>query len=76
MATELPNSIDFDQLPDSAWVRQPIVSQLCGGADRTTLYRWAKTGIFPAPRKLAPQTTAWNVGELRRHFAAVAERAA
>ena len=64
--------INFDSLPDSAFVRQPMVSILCGGTDRATLYKWAKAGKFPAPKKLSSQTTAWNVGELRRHFAALA----
>lgn len=70
MATESPN---FDQLPDSAFVRQPIVSMLCGGTDRATLYKWVKAGKFPAPKKLSPQTSAWNVGDLRRHFASLVE---
>jgi predicted DNA-binding transcriptional regulator AlpA len=63
---------NFDDLPDSAFVRQPTVSMLCGGTDRATLYKWVKAGTFPAPKKLSPQTTAWNVGDLRRHFSMLA----
>jgi len=54
----------FDSLPDSANVRQPVVEGLfaCSSA---TVWRWSKDGTIPAPRKLAPRVTVWNVGELR-----------
>ncbi len=54
----------FDKLPDTANVRQPVVEALfaCSGP---TVWRWSKSGIIPAPRKLAPRVTVWNVGELR-----------
>ena len=54
----------FDSLPDTANVRQPVVEALfaCSGP---TVWRWSKRGIIPAPRKLAPRVTVWNVGELR-----------
>jgi len=53
----------FDHLPDSANVRLPTVKKLYG-ASSATIWRHAGKTI-PAPRKLTPRITAWNVGELR-----------
>lgn len=61
----IPTSLKyFDALPDTANVRQPVVEALfaCSGP---TVWRWAKKGIIPAPRKIAPRVTVWNVGEIR-----------
>jgi len=55
----------FDDLPDSASVRLPVVAAL-NGISAPTVWRWVKAGRIPAPKKLGPNTTAWNVGELRR----------
>lgn len=55
----------FDELPDSANVRLPVVAAL-NGISAPTVWRWVKAGLIPAPRKLGPNTTAWNVGDLRR----------
>ncbi len=65
--------INFDNLPDSAHVRQPVVEVLytCSGA---TVWRWEKAGIIPAPLKLGPRITAWNVGQLRANLAARGKR--
>ena len=62
----------FDKLPDSAFVRLRTVTMLNGCVDRATIYKWVAAGTFPAPRKLGPQVSAWNVGELRRHLGLVA----
>lgn len=56
---------DFDRLPDSANVRLPVVQALYACSDET-VRRAVKAGRIPAPRKLGPRITAWNVGELRR----------
>ncbi|HAF01304.1 MAG TPA: transcriptional regulator [Methylophilaceae bacterium] len=60
---------NFDFLPDSASVRQPVVQALyaCSAA---SIWRGVKAGRIPAPRKLSPRTTCWNVGELRQALAA------
>ncbi len=60
---------NFDQLPDSASVRQPVVQALyaCSSA---SVWRGVKAGRIPHPRKLSPRTTCWNVGELRQALAA------
>jgi predicted DNA-binding transcriptional regulator AlpA len=56
---------NFDSLPDSAHVRQKDVEGLLG-VSGATVWRWVRTGRLPAPKKLGPRTTAWNVGDLRR----------
>ena len=61
----------FDTLPASAHVRLPTVAAL-HGVGPATVWRWVKAGRLPAPVKLGPNTTAWNVGELRRAMAGAA----
>jgi len=64
--TSIPDALkNFDSLPDSAWVREPIVKALLG-CSSATVWRYAKMGIIPAPQKRGPRISAWNVGELRR----------
>ena len=55
---------NFDDLPDSAYVRLPVVQALfaCSSA---SAWRGVKAGRIPVPKKLSPNITAWNVGELR-----------
>ena len=67
MATaSLPAGLkDFDSLPDSAFVRLPVVAGL-HSISTPTVWRWVKRGILPEPEKLGPGVTAWNVGKLRR----------
>jgi len=55
---------NFDQLPESAQVRQPVVEALFG-ISPATVWRRVSTGALPKPRKFGPRTTTWNVGELR-----------
>jgi predicted DNA-binding transcriptional regulator AlpA len=63
---EIPDALkNFDSLPDSAFVRQPVVEALFGYSG-STVWRRVKTGLLPAPEKLGPRVTAWNVGKLRR----------
>jgi predicted DNA-binding transcriptional regulator AlpA len=54
----------FDDLPDSAYVRLPVVAGLLDVSEGS-VWRYAKQGIIPTPEKLGPRTTAWNVGKLR-----------
>jgi prophage regulatory protein len=64
---EIPAGLaGFDQLPDGAFVRMPVVRAVNGNVGPATVWRWCKAGILPAPHKIGPNTTAWNVGELRR----------
>lgn len=55
---------NFDSLPDSANVRAPVVAALFG-ISAATVWRKAKDGKLPAPRRISDRVTVWNVGELR-----------
>jgi predicted DNA-binding transcriptional regulator AlpA len=59
---------NFDSLPDSANVRQPVVEGLYG-VSAATVWRMVKRGTLPSPHKLSERVTAWNVGELREALA-------
>jgi predicted DNA-binding transcriptional regulator AlpA len=70
MSNRYTNSINsalsnFDQLPDSANVRLPIVMGLYS-ISAATVWRQVKAGTIPSPRKLTPRTTAWSVKDLRK----------
>ena len=61
----LPDALkNFDSLPPSANVRQPVVQGLFS-ISSATVWRMVKRGTLPAPRKLSERVTVWNVGELR-----------
>lgn len=60
---------DFDALPASGFVRLHYVLLLFA-CSRATVWRWVKSGKLPAPKKLSPRVTAWNVGELRAALSA------
>lgn len=55
---------NFDSLPDSANVRQPVVEALfaCSPA---TVWRMVKRGTLK-PKKLSERITAFNVGDIRK----------
>lgn len=62
----IPDALkNFDSLPDSANVRQPVVEALYG-CSSSTVWRMVKRGTLPAPRKLSERVTAWSVGDLRK----------
>jgi predicted DNA-binding transcriptional regulator AlpA len=65
---------NFDRLPASAYVRLPVVAALFG-CSTPTVWRRVQTCDIPAPRKIGPRVTAWNVGELRAALAALTEAA-
>lgn len=56
---------NFDKLPDSANVRVATVAGLFGYSI-PTVWRNARLGLIPKPRKLSERVTAWNVGDLRK----------
>lgn len=69
-AAQIPN---FDDLPDSAWIRQ---SQLVRDPkyptrptplpfSPATFWRLVASQQFPQPTKLSARVTAWKVGEVR-----------
>ena len=57
----------LDSLPDSAYVRQPIVEALFS-ISATSVWRWVNSSPprLPRPRKFGSNHTAFNVGELRK----------
>ncbi len=55
---------NFDALPDSAYVRLPVVLAIFG-CSRATWYRWVKSGRVPAPKKLSSRIAVSQVGSLR-----------
>ena len=76
---ELPQTVAalraFDDLPDSANVRAPVVDVLFSVSPDTRARR-IKAGLIPAPHKFGPRTNLWNVGELRAALAAFRTEAA
>ena len=74
--TSIPEALkNFDQLPDSAQVRLPVVMGLyaCSAA---TIWRNVKEGRIPKPQKLTPRTSSWNVGKLRAARATAGQKGA
>ena len=55
----------FDDLPEAALVRQPVVEALysCSSA---TIRRRVRDGRIPKPHSYSDRLMAWNVGELRQ----------
>jgi prophage regulatory protein len=70
----------FDDLPDSAWVRQAQLVRDPKHPTRpvplpfspATFWRWVKDGSFPKPVKLGERITCWRVGDVRAWLAAQA----
>jgi predicted DNA-binding transcriptional regulator AlpA len=60
---------NFPQMPDEAFVAQPVVESLysCSAA---TVWRMVKAKSIPQPHKTGPNSTRWKVGELRAALAA------
>lgn len=58
---------NFDQLPDSAFIRLPVV-QTIFDCSVSTVWRLVKSGAIRT-HKLSPRTTAFNVGEIRQYIA-------
>ncbi len=42
------------------------------GVSRTTIWRWARSGLLPAPHAIGPSTTRWDAAEIARHDAELA----
>jgi len=66
-----PALINFDLMPDSAYIRLPVLKALYG-VSSATIWRGVKTGAIPKPSKLSERCTAWNVGQVRAALAAKA----
>lgn len=67
--TAIPAALaGFDSLPDSAFVRLPVV---CGlfACSPATVWRRVKTGRIPAPVKIGENSTGWRAGDIRQALA-------
>jgi prophage regulatory protein len=65
--SEIQNEQTVPILPAEGFVRERTVVPLFA-TSRSTLWRWIKEGRFPAPHKIGPGTTAWDVADLRAHM--------
>lgn len=70
-SSAVPSALkNFDELPESAFVRQPVVQALFG-CSASTVWRMVDRGTLPAPRKTSgSRINAWQVGSLRKALAA------
>ena len=72
LAQAIPEALaQFDNLPDSAYIRLNTVKRLYG-VSSATIWRGVKQGNIPSPKKLSLRCTAWNVGQVRAALAAKA----
>ena len=60
---------EFDTLPDSAYVRLPVVTALVG-ISRATVWRWTRQGNLPQSVRISG-VTLWSVGGLRKSLGIV-----
>lgn len=71
-AYAIPQALaNFDQLPDSAYIRLPVMKGLYG-VSAASIWRGVKNATIPKPAKLSERCTAWNVGQIRAALAAKA----
>jgi predicted DNA-binding transcriptional regulator AlpA len=63
--------VNFDAMPDSAYIRLPVLKALYG-VSNATIWRGVKNLTIPKPVKLTERCTAWNVGMVRAALAAKA----
>lgn len=61
----------FDNLPDSAYIRLPVTKGLYG-VSAATIWRNCRQLKMPAPVKLSERCTAWSVKSIRADLAAKA----
>ncbi len=61
----MPTVMEFDKLPDSAFVSTPVVQVLLN-CSPATVWRKIKKRVLPEPRHIGSRAVALNVGELRQ----------
>ena len=72
----LPPAVsNFDNLPDSAFVRLPVLRAIFGGRSSASIYRDVADGRLPSPVALGPRCSGWRVGDLRAAIAELSESA-
>jgi predicted DNA-binding transcriptional regulator AlpA len=62
---------NFDAMPDSAYIRLPVMRGLYG-VSSASIWRGVKSLTIPKPAKLTERTTAWSVRLIRADLAAKA----
>lgn len=62
---------NFDNLPDSAYIRLPVMIGLYG-ISAASIWRGVKNQTIPKPVKLTERTTAWSVRLVRESLKAKA----
>ncbi|GAO27446.1 phage transcriptional regulator AlpA [Alicycliphilus sp. B1] len=55
-------------LPRTGFVRQSLLLK-CLPFSKSTLWRWVKAGLFPAPVRLSVGITAWRAEDVQRWIA-------
>jgi len=63
---------NFDQLPDSAYIRLPVMQGLYG-VSAASIWRAVKKSTIPKPVKITDRTTAWLVKSVRASLASKVE---
>ena len=67
-----PHLQNFDQLPDSAYIRLPVMQGLYG-VSAASIWRAVKKSTIPKPVKITDRTTAWLVKSVRASLASKVE---
>ena len=63
--------VNFDQLPDSAYIRLPVMKGLYG-VSSASIWRGVKKLTIPKPVKITERTTGWLVKLVREDLASKA----
>lgn len=69
-------SLSPPTLPEVGFIRQAQLIPAIVPFSNATLWRKVKDGTFPAPVKLSPRVTAWEVGKVRDWIEARTQEAA
>ena len=77
VSENVKNAVNLNPLPEAGFLR---MSQLIGDLDadppippivpagKSSIWSWVKQGIFPAPVKIGPRVTAWDVRSIRQYL--------
>ncbi len=69
LTATIPEALaQFELMPNSSFIRLPVIKRLYG-VSSATIWRGVKNGTIPKPSK---RCTAWNVGQVRAALAAKA----
>ncbi|MCF8209064.1 MAG: AlpA family phage regulatory protein [Rhodoferax sp.] len=62
-------NVIHEGLPKTGFIRQRQLIPKIIPVSAPTLWRWVKSGHFPAPVKLGANTTAWKTEDINRWMA-------